>query len=255
MTKQNFIPLNNDLKKLNAFIPSLSPTWRKDQRIKSNPNQIETMDVVDSLKNKGWEITGGWEQREKNRKIGSHFVRMVNPEQTIMKGSKTEAVSQMYISNSCSGTSPLKMELGVYRLVCSNGLVSFDKEDSETIQHTSKNKQNFETIMSKFNLNSSNSLEFYNSLKMKEMTPEQMNKFAMDALSLRFDDNIDPSLVLNSIRKEDDGNDLWSVFNRVQENLTQNDRIFWNGKTLSGINNIEQDIKINKQLHELILQY
>ena len=40
--KNHLIPLNNDLKKLVAFIPSLEKNWRDNQRIDSKPFQIES---------------------------------------------------------------------------------------------------------------------------------------------------------------------------------------------------------------------
>ncbi len=40
----NFIPLNNDINKLSAFIPSLDSGWRANQRIKSKPFMVESLD-------------------------------------------------------------------------------------------------------------------------------------------------------------------------------------------------------------------
>jgi hypothetical protein len=44
-------------------------------------------------------------------------------------------------------------------------------------------------------------------------------------------------------RVEDEGNDLWAVFNRIQENLT------------ADVRNFKTDIKLNQQLFSLADQY
>jgi hypothetical protein len=49
----NFIPLNNDINKLSAFIPSLNKDWRTNQRISSKPFQIESLDAVREFQRQG----------------------------------------------------------------------------------------------------------------------------------------------------------------------------------------------------------
>ena len=68
-----------------------------------------------------------------------------------------------------------------------------------------------------------------------------MRLLAYEAAKLRYNDvsnvNIDDILAVNRI--EDEGNDLWTVFNRIQENLT------------STVSNASDDILLNKQLFAL----
>jgi hypothetical protein len=54
----NFIPLNNDINKLSAFIPSLNKDWRTSQRISSKPFQIESLDAVREFQRQGWNVAG-----------------------------------------------------------------------------------------------------------------------------------------------------------------------------------------------------
>ena len=100
-----------------------------------------------------------------------------------------------------------------------------------------------------------------NRFKNKQLTEEQMQKFALEALGLRFDTenktfNMDE--FLTPTRKEDKGNDLWSVFNLVQEKLVGGMVEYGSGSKIRKarrIKNFQQDIKLNSELYELALEY
>jgi hypothetical protein len=68
-----------------------------------------------------------------------------------------------------------------------------------------------------------------------------MRKLAGAAASLRYTNldeiNIDDLFTIN--RVEDESNDLWTVFNRIQENLTHD------------ISNMKEDIRLNQRLFAL----
>jgi hypothetical protein len=81
---------------------------------------------------------------------------------------------------------------------------------------------------------------------------------ATRAATLRFGKNnsINVEQLLNTVRDEDKGDDVWTVFNRIQENLTQPFRIFdKTGKLLDGITNVNADTRINKELFQLAHAY
>ncbi len=72
-----------------------------------------------------------------------------------------------------------------------------------------------------------------------------MRKLAYEAAQLRYNnlEDIDINDLLSVNRIEDEGNDLWTVFNRIQENLT------------ADVSNLNEDIRLNKQLFSLANQY
>ena len=57
----NLIPINNDINKLSAFIPSLDKGWRVSQRIDSKPVMVESLDAVREFQRQGWNIAGAYE--------------------------------------------------------------------------------------------------------------------------------------------------------------------------------------------------
>jgi hypothetical protein len=245
--KYKFIPVDNNINKAIAFANTLDSNNIKNvQRIKQKPFYIPTLDAVEMLQKDGWLIKGVAEQRNSGRKVSSNYVQMQHPDFSILdKKGKTEALASITISNSTSGNSPLNLDLGAFRLVCSNGAVRFDRAAESKIKHTEINYKQLPEIIAKLNNKALVLSDVINEMKHIQLSTDDIKKFAFDAARLRFDDltdvNIDDVFKVNRI--EDESNDLWTVFNRVQENLT------------ADISNFNTDIKLNQQLFSLADQY
>jgi len=169
---------------------------------------------------------------------------MTHPDFSIKNSKgKDEAYSSVTISNSCSGDSPLQISLGAYRMVCSNGLVRYDEHaDFEKIKHNEINFLNLDRFIHSINKKSQDVISQLNIWKQQNLTFEQINKLAFDAAKLLHDENdekFNPNALLQVNRVEDEGNDIWTVFNRIQENLT------------ADVKDKQLDIWLNKQLYEL----
>jgi hypothetical protein len=95
----------------------------------------------------------------------------------------------------------------------------------------------------------------------KELTMSQQVDFAKMVADHRFgeDKMIDVNQMLKIRREEDAGTDLWSVFNRVQENLLQGGILTVtpkeNGRVRRSrsraIRSIDQNLEVNKMLWSL----
>jgi hypothetical protein len=258
-TRNNFIPLNNDLNKLQAFIPSLDKRWRGNQKIKSKEYQIETLDAIEGFQKEGWKINGAYEKRGSDRRIQSHMIKMQHPDFGVknLKG-HTEAIATLNISNSCNGSKPMEMDLGAFRQVCSNGLMAHTSYSHEKVSHTQKSYFSLPQIMARLNSKVSNVMDEFNKLKNVELDPVKAMSLAVMAAETRFgkDHGINVDQLLNITRKEDEGNDLWSVYNRIQENVTQPNRIFNpEGKLITGINDPFEDRRVNRELFQLAYAY
>ena len=108
-------------------------------------------------------------------------------------------------------------------------------------------------------------------MKKVQLTKEQQIEFAKKAALLRFtaksynEDNIDDVVdldgLLNVERKEDKGNGLYEVFNRVQESLVKGKYLYASDGKVNAegtktrkarpIKNFKQSIDVNKKLSEL----
>jgi len=243
--KNKFIPVDGDINKAIAFANSLDQNYVKNvQRIKQKEFYIPTLDVITKLQDEGWRVKGVNEQRGKNRKIVSNYIQMHHPDFIIQNNKgKDEAYTSLTISNSCNGAKPLQMSLGIFRQVCSNGLVRFDEHgETEKIKHIEVNANDLGRFIDPMNSKVNKLLTEVNDMKRRGLSIEDMRKLATEAASLRYINleniNIDDLLVVN--RVEDESNDLWTVFNRIQENLTHD------------VTNLDEDIRLNKRLFSLV---
>jgi hypothetical protein len=245
--KYKFIPVNNDLNKAIVFANTLDSNYvQKIQRIKQKEFYIPTINVIQKLQNEGWLINGVDEKRDKKtRKISNNYVQMTHPDLAIKNSKgKDEAYSSITIQNSCSGNQPLQMSVGAYRMVCSNGLVRFDEHaKSEKIEHTEINYKNLDCFIFNLNDKAKNIINQLNIWKQQNLTSEQIHKLAYNAAKLRFnedDEKFNPIDLLHVNRVEDEGEDVWTIFNRIQENLTYD------------IEDKQVDIWLNQQLYDLV---
>jgi hypothetical protein len=243
--RNKFIPVDNDLNKAIAFANTLDNNNIRDiQRIKQKEFYIPTLDVVTKLQDEGWKISGVAEQRGKNRKITSNYVQLQHPDFAVQNSKgKDEAFTSITLSNSCNGAKPLQMSLGLFRQVCTNGLVAFDQHaESQNIKHIAINARDLDRFITPMNSKVNKLLAEVNEMKHRGLSAEDMRKLAREAASLRYsnldDINIDDLLTVN--RVEDESNDLWTVFNRIQENLTHD------------VKNMNEDIRLNQQLFSLV---
>lgn len=243
--KDKFIPVNNDLRKAVAFANSLDSNFIKNnQQINQKDFYIDTLDAVRLFQKEGWKLRGVDEKRSKNRKISKNYAQLIHPDLSVKdKYGRDDSVASITISNSCNGNSPLTMDLGAYRMVCSNGLVRFDKASTEKVKHHEINFNNLDHFVNKITSKSNDLIQVVNDMKLRNLSNDDIKKFALESAKLRYNEdeidriNIDDLFKVN--RNEDVNNDLWTVFNRVQENLTHD------------IRNKDLDIKLNKNLFQL----
>jgi len=243
--RNKFIPVDNDLNKAIAFANTLdNNNIRNVQRIKQKEFYIPTLDIVTKLQDEGWQLSGVAEQRGKNRKITSNYVQLQHPDFAVQNSKgKNEAFTSITLSNSCNGSRPLQMSLGMFRQVCTNGLVRFDQHaETEKIKHIEVNARDLDRFVVSMNGKADKLLTEVNEMKHKGLSIEDMRKLAREAASLRYTNldeiNIDDLFAVN--RVEDESNDLWTVFNRIQENLTHD------------VKNMNEDIRLNQQLFSLV---
>jgi hypothetical protein len=259
MRNNKFIPVNSFDKAL-AFAPSIHPNFKNDQLIKSKPYTINTYDLLNPLMDSGWNIDGVAEKRKnKNGQVMQHFVKLTHPDLKINIKTKNECKSQLSISNKICGSSPLKMDLGVYRQICSNGMWGMDTAWENNITHSKHSFDNLPNIIYSTVSNINMFLDKLNKMANVDLSKDKMDDLAERAARLRFGKNVERHIIDQLLlvrRNEDKDNDLYTVYNRVQEGLTKNNILIdLQGKPLSGVNNINDDITINNQLFQLVEEY
>jgi len=248
--KYKFISVDNDLNKAEAFANTLNNSNILNvQKIKQPSSYIKTIDVIEQFQSEGWILKGVSEQRNKrSRKVTHNFAQLHHPDFSIpTKLGGVDSVASITVSNSCDGNSPIDLHLGAFRMVCSNGLVRKDTLNQSKINHTNDGYRDLPSIINSFHLKSRALATEIEKFQNTELTPKQISKFAFDAVRAKYGSNIPTEMDFNKIvqagRREDEGNDVWVVFNRLQENLIYN------------VSRMTDDIKLNQELFSLAESY
>jgi len=103
-------------------------------------------------------------------------------------------------------------------------------------------------------------------MKQQKLEESQMMEFARKAAMLRFanvteeaiDKVVDLDDYLETTRKEDEGNGLWEVFNRVQEKVVNgkfNYSFSKKERKARPVKGFKQQVKLNQDLWELASSY
>jgi hypothetical protein len=101
------------------------------------------------------------------------------------------------------------------------------------------------------------------SLRSVKLSKERQLAFAAEAMMMRFQVNapVTAEQVLAARRPEDEGNVLWNVFNRVQENLLkggivgQSSRGTGRQQTITAIGSADKQTILNRRLWALAEDY
>jgi len=264
--KYKFIPVDNDLNKAIAFANSLDQNNVINvQKIKQKEFYIETLDVVKMLQNEGFQLKGVAEQRASNRKISSHYLDLHHPDFKMYdRIGNIESLFTVKLSNSTSGNTALQVQPGAFRYVCINNMMHRDYATAK-VKHTEVDYNKLPQIINQLTNQADKYLDSFRNFKNIILTVEQANALARDAYRIRFDDNFNLNRAdyVNNLRAsqvdikreeqvlkllkvnriEDEGNDLWTVFNRIQENLT------------ADVSNFKTDTILNQKLFSLADQY
>jgi len=226
-------------------------------------SHIPTERVLDDMAVLGWNVVDAKEiKARKNQGFQKHMLVFANPEIVINGADGDTVFPRILLTNSHDGKNAFTFQAGLFRLVCSNGLVVADEQfSSMKIRHMGYDFEALQKLITEMVEKLPLTVESMNNFKNKQLSEEQKQKFALEALGLRFDTEnktFNVSEFLTPTRKEDEGNDLWSVFNVIQEKLVHGMVDYRAGskqRKARRIKNFQQDIKLNSELYELALAY
>ena len=218
--------------------------------------QTPTSRVVEDLMNLGWQVTKAQEVRSKKYKgFQKHVVVFRNPDIMIKGKDGDDAFPQILLTNSHDGKAAFNFRVGIFRLVCSNGLVISDADFSNvSIRHINYTFESLQAKVAEMIAKLPNLVNKINTFKQTQLTEEQMQDFATKAMQLRTKQQVNVLEILTADRPQDQGNDLWVVFNRIQEKLLGGSYRAGQRKARS-VRNFQKDIELNEQLFELAGSY
>jgi hypothetical protein len=241
------------------FATSPAPT------IKSPKYQFTpTFEVIDHMQDMGYVLTGVKQSSsnvELRKNWGIHITRFQHPDLYIKDPQgMIEARPEVVLINSHDGTRPIQFEMGLFRLVCENGLVIKDKDmGSFRERHTKMNFQEVKNLIDEKVSGLQGVVNTISKWNMVEMTDKQRYQFAVEALALRLSDDRQPEQyevmdILSAKRKIDEQPTLWHTYNTVQENLIKGG-FQLNNRQARAIKNPIEDFNINQGLWSLASAY
>ena len=189
-----------------------------------------TETIIDDMARLGWYPVEAKQCRAKKGSKGIrsfHMVAFQNEDVKIMQDGETEAYPRIILTNSHDGFRSFKFMCGIYRLICSNGLVIATEEFANiSIRHINYTFEELRKVVAQAIEAIPEQVKVMNEMKRTELTTEQKYDLALQVIKARrgAEDNdkftaTRESLddMLTPVRAEDHGNDLWTVFNVLQE--------------------------------------
>ena len=250
---------------------SLAPSIfaeKPSSEVSKHYTHIPTTKVIDDMEMLGWKPIEAKEvkaRKNSTRGFQKHLIVFRNDDVVINGEDGDTVFPQILLTNSHDGKNAFQFQAGLYRLICSNGLVIADTQfEAVKMRHMGYTFEDLQEKIKEMVEKLPLTVESMNKMKAQEMEQEQIIQFAKDALNTRFKKDelnrikIDLKEFVNPVRKEDAGSDLWSVFNVVQEKIIEGDFEYRAGgkvRKAREIKNFKQDMKINKELFDIALNY
>lgn len=265
---------NDDIRRMCPMAFKTAPT---NPGLSGRYTQANTATVIDDLAKLGWYPVQAKQAREKKGSSGIrsfHMIAFQNPaikiHKTLENGEKVvDTYPRIILTNSHDGFNSFKFMVGLFRLVCSNGLVvCSDQMVNMSIRHINYDFEELRRVVATAIEQVPGIVKTMNDMRNITLTDEQKINLATEVVKIRkgIEDNEQFALdmetvesVLEPVREEDKANDLWTVFNICQEKLIKGgfSVVGKNNKTRKqrGITSIKKDMDFNQRLWGVASRY
>jgi hypothetical protein len=236
------------------------------QGVSEKYTHIPTSNVIEDMDLLGWKVVDAKEVKARKGIGFQKHLLVFRNEDVVINGADGDTVyPQILLTNSHDGKNSFTFTAGLFRMICENGLVvSTEQFEDVKMRHMGYTFEELQEQIKGMVERLPLTVESMNKMKQIEMSQDAAIEFARKAVATRFNENeienisVDINTLLVPTRKEDEGNDLWSVFNVVQEKILEGDFNYTFGvkvRKARKIKNFSQDLKINKELFNLALEY
>jgi hypothetical protein len=236
----------NEINTLDAKFHTLSDKYKL----------VKTSDMIEKLEGQGFKLESFVANKvKKKERQGFQKHRAIFSHPSLLKSSHDDGVPQLILTNSHDGTSAVILQLGFFRLVCSNGLI-IGKTIGEPIALRHSGKYLYEELdraVEKIAAQVATLDEAITKMKLKTMTSNEIKELQRQSIDSRLLDGeklLEVSMRVN--RSEDSELDLFTVMNVIQENLIRGGAVLTverenktKQKTLRAVNSIHTQTKIN----------
>lgn len=259
MIQNVFIQRNENHKALSfqevlRFAPSAGSTT-SHQAVSRKYQRYSTINLIEKMQEDGWYPTYAAQRKvrlEANKGFQRHVIRLSHPDLDLNK----QEIIQAIITNSHDGRSAYVVMLGIFRMVCSNGLIVGTAFEGIHIRHMHFQPEEVMFASRKVIEAAPAVAREVTEFKNLSITDSEKNIYAKSALALVYEDPekapVQAEQILTPQRGEDIGNSLWTTLNVVQENLIRGGLKGQNQQgrriTTRGVKSIDRDLKLNRAL-------
>jgi hypothetical protein len=232
-----------------------------EERVSDRYSFLPTTDIIEILQDEGWVPWKAQQVKPRtwSRDHAKHLIRMRHEDLDMKSFGVGGSFPEMLLINAHNGCGSYTLQAGIFRVVCSNGMVVSDGDFGKIrIRHIGFDPQQVKDASRSLVLNSTRLADKINDWRGIELDSRSRQNFFTDAAKIRFD-SPDEGLIrdMSNVRREEDrGKDLWTLFNVAQENLIRGG--FVNGSTkrkVRSITSIQKDVNFNSQLWDLASTY
>lgn len=254
--------LRSDAPLTDDAIRSVAPSIFAEDKAASRSERytyIPTIQVLRGLAREGFApfmVTQARTRDESNREFTKHMIRLRHAD--TLGEAAGETANEIILVNSHNGSSSYQMLAGVFRFVCKNGLVVGEVQEDIRIPHrgdvVDQVIEGAHRVLGDFDAIDASR----EAMRETPLNEAHQHAFARAALALRFEPPahtpapVTEAQILAPRRDEDSGSDLWSVFNRVQENAISGGLV---GRSPSGrrtqtrrIEGVDRSVALNRAL-------
>lgn len=227
---------------------------------------ISTLQVLQALGKEGFfphSIMQGGTKIEDKLGFTKHLIRFRQADVVGRGGTQYEVC----LLGSHDGTTSYQMFGGFYRALCKNGTIWFD-EGAKKVSIPHKGDIIPQVVDAAFTVIGQSQIAYddIDRLRAVELSRDEQMAFAASSALLRFEDGpapVTPAQLLIPRRQGDIGNDLWTCFNRVQENVIRGGITFTAEQKLSSgetrlvqrhtrpVRSVGGDVRLNRALWTL----
>jgi hypothetical protein len=263
-------PMTND--EIRRIAPSVFATVAHESR-SERFRAIPTIDVLDGLRGEGFFPVAVKQSRARDAgkaEYTKHLIRLRRFDDEAKKYSVGDVLPEILLKNANDGTSAYDLMSGLFRIRCLNSLVSQTATlDSVKVRHSGDAIGKVIEGTYRVLETSRAALAAPENWGQIQMNRDARLAYAEAAHILRFGDaegNVDtafrPEQLLQTRRRDDDGADLWTITNVVQENVIRGGlraRVAAHYDDEGGyvparrvstreVKGIDQDVRLNKAL-------
>ncbi len=244
---------------LRRLVPCVFAT-RPWERMSERYRMVPTSEVISILGARGFRPVMAMQSRSRIPGKADYTRHMIcfRHDDYLHPQTVDQELPELVLSNSHDGTAAYRFNSGIFRLVCSNGLVVASADFGNiSVRHKGGDDFPQRIIEATYQIieDAPKTLAQIDEWKQIRLSPPQQNALASAAVELLDKPTVTPDQLLTPRRSEDRKPDLWTTFNRVQESIIRGgiSTTASTGRrsTTRPVKSVDRDIRLNKALWTL----